>query len=64
MLTNALSHWKTTVGGLLVSIPPLLFSSGVILTLQQQHIVVFVQAVGAMLLGISAADASKTVTKP
>ena len=57
---SAMKHWKTTLGGILAAVGPMLTASGN----DKLHAAgVLVTALGGVILGASAADASATTPK-
>jgi ABC-type Fe3+ transport system permease subunit len=52
------TNWKTTLGGILSAVPPVIVAAGFVLTLSEQHWLALCQGVGALLLGLAAKDAS------
>ena len=58
VLIGSLKNWKTSVGGILLGVPPLITAAGFSLTLPEQHWMALCQGVGGFLLGLAAKDAT------
>ena len=58
VLLGALRNWKTSVGGILLGVPPLIAAAGFVLTPAEQHWSALCQGVGGFLLGLAAKDAT------
>ena len=58
-----LKNWRTSLGGLLIAVPPLITAAGFVLSLQAQHWLALCQGLGALLVGLAAKDASTHSTQ-
>jgi len=57
-LESLVVNWKTTVGGFLIALPPLVAAAGFVISVSIQHWLNLCSAVGGLLLGLAAKDAS------
>ena len=51
-------NWKTTVGGIMTAVPPVITAAGFVFSPNGQHWLALCSGLGALLLGFSAKDAS------
>jgi hypothetical protein len=56
-------NWMTTVGGLLAMVSGAFLASGIMVSVQWQHIIGFVGAIGVGLIGMAAKDAGTHSTQ-
>lgn len=62
---SLLTNWKTSVGGLLAAVPPVVVAAGFVLSPSKQHWLNLCQGIGVLLLGLSAKDSTthSTITQ-
>lgn len=51
-------NWRTTLGGLLAAVPPVITAAGFTLTPTKQHWLALCQGLGVLLLGLAAKDST------
>jgi hypothetical protein len=56
--TSLLQNWKTTLGGLLAAVPPVITAAGFSFTPKEQHWLALCQGLGVLLLGLAAKDST------
>jgi hypothetical protein len=57
-LDSLVVNWKTSLGGIMVAVPPLITAAGFILSPAWQHWLALATGLGALLIGLAAKDAT------
>ncbi len=52
------ANWRTTLGGLLAAVPPVITAAGFVLSPMKQHWLALFQGLGVLLLGLAAKDST------
>ena len=52
------ANWRTTLGGLLAAVPPVITAAGFVLSPTKQHWLALCQGIGVLLLGLAAKDSN------
>lgn len=55
---DLIKNWKTTLGGIMVSVPPLISAAGFVVSPTWNHWLALCSGLGALLVGLAAKDAT------